>query len=34
MRTPLFRSALPTLLVVLCLVAGCLATLPLATWLW
>lgn len=31
MRTPLFRSALPTLLVVLCLVTGCLATLLLAT---
>ena len=34
MRTPSFRSALPALSVVLCLVAGCLATLPLATWLW
>ena len=34
MTVPSFRSALPALLVILVMVAGCLATLPLATWFW
>jgi hypothetical protein len=34
MRVPTFRSALPALLIILMMIAGILASMPLATWFW
>jgi len=34
MRVPTFRSALPASLIILMMIAGILASMPLATWFW
>ena len=34
MRIPTFRSALPALLIILMMIGGILASIPLATWFW